>query len=253
MWWRTLFLGLVSSLLLATPTRAALLAPGWQPTVVEEVAGVSVVRWRLYTYQDQVLWVVGEIANASTSTVLAPAVVARFTDPAGMPVLEAESAADAAYLRPGERSTFRVTVLHPPPFLQLAALTVKGDPSASVWPLDGAQVVEARGAFEEVEQDQIHTIAGCDPEKHDCFFVERVKVRTDNYRVEGTVVNTASQPVRNVRVTVALFDAEGRLVNVGVGPLAPPTLLPGQRAGFAVLVYWAPGTVRFEARAHSDD
>ncbi|MCL6649303.1 MAG: FxLYD domain-containing protein [Chloroflexi bacterium] len=184
---------------------------------------------------------------------LAPAVVARFTDSAGVPVLEAESAADAAYLRPGERSTFRVTVLHPLPFLQLAALTVKGAPSACVWPLDGAQGVEARGAFEEVEQDRIHTIAGCDPEKHACFFVERVKLRTDNYRVEGTVVNSASQPVRNVRVTVALSDAEGRLVNVGVGPVAPPTLLPGQRAGFAVLVYWAPGTMRFEARAHSDD
>lgn len=243
---------LVLALAVAVPVNAAPVGPVSEPIGAEEVAGARVVSWRVYTYRDQVLWVVGEIANTSTSVLLQPSVVARFVDPAGVLTLTTEAPLDASYLRPGEVSTFRVTVAPPPPFIRLASLEVNGTPSVSDQPIDGARVVERRGGFEEIEEDRIFTRENCDPETHDCYYVERVKVRTDNYLVEGTVVNAGPLPIRNVRVSVALYDQSGALVNTGVSSAAS-VLAPGQSASYAVLVYWAPGTTSFSVRAYSDD
>jgi hypothetical protein len=243
---------LVFALAVAVPVNAAPVAPAPEAVVAEETVGARVVSWRVYTYRDEVLWVVGEIANTSASVLLQPSVVARFVDPAGVLALTAEAPLDASYLRPGEVSTFRVTVAAPPPYLRLASLDVSGTPSVSDQPIDGARVVERRGGFQEVEEDRIVTREHCDPETHDCYYVERVKVRTDNYLVEGTVVNAGPMPIRNVRVSVALYDQSGALVNTGVSSAAA-VLAPGQAASYAILVYWAPGTTTFSVRAYSDD
>jgi hypothetical protein len=145
-----------------------------------------------------------------------------------------------------------VTVVAPPPFIRLASLEVNGTPSMSLQPIDGARVIDRRGAFQEIEEDRIFTRENCDPDQHDCYEVARVKVRTDNYLVEGTVVNAGPLPIRNVRVSVALYDQSGALVNTGVSGAAA-VLAPGQSASYSVLVYWAPGTTSFTVRALSDD
>ncbi|MDW8252841.1 MAG: FxLYD domain-containing protein [Chloroflexota bacterium] len=243
---------LAAALSLALPANAAPLAPARPAAVAEEVAGARVVSWHVYTYGDQVLWVVGEIANTSSSVLLQPSVVARFVDPAGVLALTAEAPLDASYLRPGEVSTFRVTVVDPPPYIRLAALEPKGTPSVSDQPIGSARIVDRRGAFEEIGEDRIFVREDCDPETEDCYYVERVRVRTDNYLVEGTVVNASAVPIRNVRVSVALYNQSGALVNTGVSGAAA-VLAPGQSASFSILVYWAPGTTSFTVRAYSDD
>ena len=242
----------VAAITITMPASAAPRAQGGTTVVLEEVAGARVVSWRVYTYQDHLLWVVGEIVNESPSVLLQPSVVARFVVLAGALALTRETPLDATYLRPGEVSTFRVTVVAPPPFIRLASLEVNGTPSMSLQPIDGARVIDRRGAFQELEEDRIFTRENCDPDQHDCYEVARVKVRTDNYLVEGTVVNAGPLPIRNVRVSVALYDQSGALVNTGVSGAAA-VLAPGQSASYSVLVYWAPGTTSFTVRALSDD
>ncbi|MFN8532776.1 MAG: FxLYD domain-containing protein [Dehalococcoidia bacterium] len=244
-------LPLLAGLVVALPAAAAPISPSDPFVVFEDVAGARIASWRVYSYQTQVLWVVGEVANDSPNVVWSPSVVARFVDPAGAPALLVETPADASYLLPGQQSTFRVTVNNPPP-LRLASLEVNGTPVDAGQSLDGARVFERRGAFQEIEEDRIFTRDNCDPDVHDCHYIEKVKVRTDNYLVEGTVVNASTMPLQNVRVSAALYDQAGALVNTGVsGPAM--VLAPGQSASYSILVYWAPGTTSFTVRAYSDN
>ncbi|MCS7002896.1 MAG: FxLYD domain-containing protein, partial [Dehalococcoidia bacterium] len=186
---------------LAAPRAEDRASLAWAQTT----AGLRVTGWRQYDFQRQIYWVVGEVRNEGAQTVANPVVQARFVDAFGAPVLDVETPLDASALAPGQSATFRVTVENPAVPVRIAALHPRGVVTDQA-PAPGLAVIASTGAYQEIERDELRTQPNCDPDvRQDCFFVERVRVRTDNFVVDGTVVNLAPTAAANVRVMVALY------------------------------------------------
>ncbi len=249
----TVFATLLGSLLLPLLPAPILAAtpPAADRSIRATQAVVEVINWRQYSYLDQVIWVVGEIRNASESSLAHPVVTATFDDQSGQVVAEASAEADASLLGPGGITTFRVTLRPPGSAVRVVALNINGVPTDSR-PPSGAFISDRRAQYQEIDEDRLFTRDNCDPEHADCYYSERVKVRTDNYLIEGAITNGGDVPLTNVRVSAALYDQDGRVVNTWVEPVEATVFRAGEVAGFRLLVYWAPGVRAYTLRVFAD-
>jgi hypothetical protein len=200
---------------------------------------LTLISWRSYWYQDQILWVVGEIQNTGAVPVANPLVTGHFSDSAGKPAAEAAAFADSQLLSPGGISTFRITLVN----------TVSGGVRLDAIDLKGLSAFVQHAAYEEIEQDRVTYKKDCDAEKrNDCAIIDKVLVNTGNYIVEGGVRNSSSAPLMNVRVTVAVYDQSREIINTGISSDVIPVLQPGETQSYRIIVYWAPNVSTYTVR-----
>src|SRR4051812_43242554 len=115
---KRLFALLAAAFLLLSPpsagltSAASLTGQGSSVRVSNEAGDVSLklIHWRSYWYQDQILWVIGEVQNTGLVPVANPLVTGHFSDSSGKLVAEAAGYADSLLINPGAISTFRITL-----------------------------------------------------------------------------------------------------------------------------------------------
>lgn len=166
-------------------------------------------------------YVVGEVQNQTAGTVSLVKVVASFYNKSGGLVATDFTYALMDQLKPGQRAPFKIAILSPPPDIAHYDLQIewRRGPLRSMSYVDAFQVSS-------------HAVRGAG--------------FADAKYIFGQVRNNSGGPAKFVEVIATLYDAQGKVVQVGYTYTSLDRLGPGEVSPFEILVMPWRDAARYE-------
>lgn len=163
-----------------------------------------------FTDEFNTLNIVGEVRNDSNLDVGQTDIAITFYDATGAVVGTASGETMLEVIPPGEVSPFLITLSHPLGMVSYSVRAVARPVTPKLSPQ--LSVVE----------------------------VKRYEDEAGFFHVKGVVANTGSVMAKRAKVVAVIYGRGGGVINVGFTYLSPPTLAPGERAGYEVIFTYFP-------------
>jgi len=177
--------------------------PTLSPTPATPAQALSIVGQARYTSETGAVHVVGLVLNSGNRNVHRVQISGRFYDQNGHFVLQATTDAYVDVLRPGETAPFCLALEQPPAGLEDHVLEAKGYETADE-PFLGIEFIQYAALLQESRTDD-----------------------TQSLTIIGELTNINAQPAGHVRVSCAVLDASGSIIDVGMTSAYGDVLRPG--------------------------
>jgi hypothetical protein len=173
------------------------------PTPATPAQALAIVSQARYTGATGAVHVVGLVLNSSNRNVYRVQIVGRFYDQGGRLVLQAATDAYVDILRPGETAPFSLAIEEPPADLGDHVLEASGYETADE-PFLGLEFIQYAALLQESPTDD-----------------------TQSLTIIGELTNINAQPAGQVRVSCAVLDTSGSIVDVEMTSTLGDVFQPG--------------------------
>jgi len=182
--------------------------PTPQPTPDPPAQALAIVGQARYTHRTGGTHIVGLVLNGGNRNVHQVKIGGRFYDQGGKLALQAATDAYIDILRPGEQAPFDLALDQPPAGL-------------------GEYVLEAEG-----RETADEPFLGIEFIQYSALLRESATEDSQSLTIVGELTNRGAQPSNQVRVSCAVLDASGNILDVAMSPAYAGILAPGRVVPF---------------------